>query len=77
MSWMNKKTGRPQEEEGHERINVSLNKFSRQWLKKVRKRKRSDFLDRAIGKVATFGITDPGEFVFVLHARDLRPKYRK
>jgi len=37
MSWMSEKTGRPKEEEGHKRINISLNKFTREALKKIKK----------------------------------------
>lgn len=37
MSWMSEKTGRPKEEDGHKRINISIDKFTDEALDKIRK----------------------------------------
>jgi len=36
MSWMSKKTGRPKEEGGHKRINISVDNFTEKALTKIR-----------------------------------------
>lgn len=67
MSWMSDKTGKPKEEGGHKRINISVNEFIVEGLKKVGN--KSQFLE----KVARPMIEklDPGEASVYLWRTDI------
>lgn len=61
MSWMSKKTGRPREEDGHKRINISIDKFTAGALDKIRKGDGnvSRFIEKQLRPVLEN--LDPGE----------------
>ena len=61
MSWMSKKTGRRKEEGGHERINISVDKFTKEALQKIQKGDGnvSKFIEKQLKPVLEN--FDPGE----------------
>jgi len=61
MSWMSKKTGKPKQEGGHKRINISINKFTNEALQKIRKDNGniSKFIEKQLKP--TLEKLDPGE----------------
>lgn len=60
MSWMSDKTGRPKEEGGHKRINISINDFTDKALDKIRKGGNvSRFIEKQLRPVLEN--LDPGE----------------
>lgn len=61
MSWMSKKTGRPKEEGGHKRIDISVDEFTDKALDKIRKGDGnvSRFIEKQLKPVLEN--LDPGE----------------
>ena len=67
MSWMSEKTGRPKEQDGHKRINISVDKFVAQGLEKVGN--KSQFLESVARPVLEK--MDPGEASIFLWQIDI------
>jgi len=61
MSWMSEKTGRPKEEGGHTRIDISIDKFTKEALNKIREGDGnvSKFIEKQLRPVLE--TLDPGE----------------